>query len=202
VATAWGWHGLLAEWKGDFALAHQRVAHARELEPVSLIVRTWDVQVLLNERRLADAEAATQRIIEMDSTFALNWASRADALIALGRYAEAVAIMERRVAMLPPTPATETHGILAYAYARAGNAVKAREMLDRMRSANGGRLPAMGIVAATTDLLGDREGAVALLAEAIAKHDTWVEQFSRSDRYDRLRQDPRAAAMLTKVGSW
>ncbi|HVT38269.1 MAG TPA: protein kinase [Gemmatimonadaceae bacterium] len=202
VATAWGWHGLLAYWKGDFALAHRRVARARELEPVSLIVRTWDVQILLNERRFAEAEAATQRIIEMDSTFAVNWSSRADALIGLGQYAEAVGIMERRVAMLPPTPATETHGILAYAYARAGNAAKAREMLDRMRSANGGKLPPMGVVAATTDLLGDRDAAVSQLADAIAKHDPWVDVFSRSERYDRLRQDPRAAAMLTKVGSW
>lgn len=123
-------------------------------------------------------------------------------MIGLGRYPEAVAIMERRAALLPPSPATETHGLLAYAYARAGEVAKAREVLDRMRSANSGRLPAMGIVAATTDLLGDREQAVKLLGDAIAQHDPWVYILLRTERYDRLRQDPRAAAMLDKVGSW
>jgi len=202
VATAWGWHGLLAAWKGEFKLAHSRVARARELEPVTLIVRTWDVQILLDERRFAEADTATQRIIEMDSTFELNWSSRADALIGLGRSAEAVAILERRVALLAPAPATDTHGLLAYAYARAGNVAKAREMLGKIKSANGGALPPLGIVAATTDLLGDREAAVVLLAAAIAHHDTWVNILAGSERYDRLRQDPRAAAMLAKLGSW
>ena len=202
VATTWGWHGLLAMQKGEFALAHQRVARARDLEPVSLIVRTFDAQILLNEHRYADAEAATQHIITMDSTFALNWSTRANSLIALGRYPEAVSIMEHAVAMLPSSPATETHGILAYAYARAGNAAKAREVLDRMRSANGGRVPAMGIVAATIDLVGDHQEAVALLGDAIAKHDPWLKLVLRTDRFDRLRKDPRAAAMLDKEGSW
>ena len=202
VAITWGWHAILAMSKGDFAVAHRRVTRARELEPVSLVIRTFDVQLLLNEHRYADADTASQRIIGLDSTFALNWAARADAMIGLGRYPEAVAIMERRAALLPPAPATETHGLLAYAYARAGNAAKARESLDRMRSANGGRLPAMGIVAATTDVLGDREQAVKLLGDAIAQHDPWVYILSRTERYDRLRKDPRAAAMLDKVGSW
>jgi pentatricopeptide repeat protein len=97
--------------------------------------------------------------------------------------------------------ATE-HGLLAYAYARAGNSAKARDVLDRMRSANGGRLPAMAIVAATMELLGDREGAVALLADAIAKHDPWIFILLRAERFDRLRRDPKAAAMLEKLGSW
>jgi TolB-like protein/Flp pilus assembly protein TadD len=202
VATSWGWHALVALTKGDYKLAHQRAARARELEPVSLIVRTWDVQVLLAERRFTDAEAATQQIVEMDSTFALNWSSRTDALIGLGRHAEAIGIMERQVASLPPTPATEAHGLLAYAYARGGDAAKARATLDRMQSVNGGRMPAMGIVAATLDQLGDREAAVALLADAISKHDPWIPIFLHTERYDRLRKDPRAAAMLTKVGSW
>jgi serine/threonine-protein kinase len=202
VATAWGWHGLLAGTKGDFTLAHQRVAKARELEPVSMIIRVFEVQILQSERRLAEAEAATQRIVELDSTFALNWDSRAQVLIGLGRYAEAVAIMERRVALLPPAPATETHGILAYAYARAGDLARAREALARMRAANGGTLPPTGVVAATTEILGDRETAVALLADAIAKHDGWIDRYVRSERFDRLRKDPRAAAMLERVGSW
>jgi hypothetical protein len=40
---------------------------------------------------------------------------------------------------------------------------------------------------------------VALLAEAIARHDSWLMTFSRSPRYDKLRKDLRVAAMLTRL---
>ena len=202
VATAWGWHGLLALWKGDFKLAHQRVARARDLEPVSLIVRIFEAQILQAERRNAEALAASQQITDMDSTFALNWTTRSNVLTALGRYPEAIAIMERQAALLPVSPPSETHGTLAYVYARAGNTVKARQVLERMKAANGGQLPSMGSVAATLDQLGDREAGVATLAAALAKHDPWINNLQRTDRFDHLRTDPRAAAMLTKLGSW
>ena len=47
--------------------------------------------------------------------------------------------------------------------------------------------------------LGDHEAAVSLLAEAIARRDSWLVTFSRSPRYDQLRKDPRAAAMLARL---
>jgi hypothetical protein len=68
-----------------------------------------------------------------------------------------------------------------------------------MRARSGGRVPATGADAAALEELGDHEAAVALLAEAIARHDSWLVTFSRSPRYDKLRKDPRAAAMLAKL---
>ncbi len=202
LATAWGWWGLLASEKKDFASAHQRIAKAIELEPVSLIARVWESQVLLAERRDADGEAHTRRTVELDSTYALNWDTRANALIALGRASDAVAIMERRVALLPPAPATETHGILAYAYARAGNVAKARALLEQMRAGSGGRMPTLGVVAATLWELGDHEQAVKLLAESIEGHDGWTYIYGLSERFDRMRKDPRAVALLEKIAAW
>jgi 2-C-methyl-D-erythritol 4-phosphate cytidylyltransferase len=38
--------------------------------------------------------------------------------------------------------------------------------------------------------------AVGLLEQAIARRDVWVVQFPQLARYDRLRKNPRAAAML------
>ena len=89
--------------------------------------------------------------------------------------------------------------MLAYAYALAGQARQARAMLDTMRVRAGGRLPATGATAAALEELGDHEAAVALLGAAITRHDVWLVQFPRSLRYDKLRKDPRAAAMLAKL---
>ena len=54
-------------------------------------------------------------------------------------------------------------------------------------------------MAAAREELGDHEAAVALLGEAIARHDVWVVQFPQSGRFDKLRRDPRAAAMLARL---
>jgi serine/threonine-protein kinase len=199
VATSWGWYGLLANRLGDFPAAHSRVARARALEPASLIARLWEVQVLEGERRLAAADSAAGVAMALDSTFMLAWDERANALLGMGRAAPAVALLERRVSLLPAGRPEEPHGILAYAYARAGRASEARALLDTMRVRSGGRLPPSGTAAAALEELGDHETAVALLTEAIARHDSWLVNFSRTARFDRLRKDPHVAVMLSKL---
>jgi tetratricopeptide (TPR) repeat protein len=135
----------------------------------------------------------------LDSTFMLAWAWKANALLGMGRIEQAIALLERQVATVPAGRPEREQGLLAYAYARGGRAEEARAQLDAIRSESGGRLPATGVNAAVLEELGDHEAAVALLAEAITRHDVWVVQFPRSTRYDRLRKDPRAAALLARL---
>ena len=201
LATTWGWYGLLAGRLGDYKDAHERVARARALEPASLIARLWEAQILLPERRLAEADSVASTAIAMDSTFMLAWQGRENALLEMGQVARGVAMLERHVALLGPGRPQEAHGMLAYGYALAGRVRDARALLDTMRARSGGRLPATGANAAALEVLGDHEAAVALLAEADARHDVWLSQFPRQKRYDRLRKDPRAAAILDRVGA-
>jgi 2-C-methyl-D-erythritol 4-phosphate cytidylyltransferase len=70
-----------------------------------------------------------------------------------------------------------------------------------MRAQSGGQIPATGANAAALEELGDHEAAVALLGHAIARHDVWLVQFPQAPRYDRLRKDPRVAAMLARLGT-
>jgi serine/threonine-protein kinase len=193
VASTWGWYGLLANRLGDYAAAHDRVARGLALEPASLIARIWEAQILHLERRFAAADSISGATMALDSTFMLAWTWRANALLAMGRTGEAVGLLERRVAATPRGRPEEPHGLLAYAYARAGRAAEARALLDS--------LPATGAAAAALEELGDHAAAVALLEQAIARHDVWVVQFPRMERYDKLRRDPRAAAMLDRLGS-
>jgi len=202
LVTAWGWYGLLASHIGDFAEAHRRIGRARELEPASLIARTWDAQTLISERRYGAADSLAASTIAMDSTFALIWTVKAEARLLQGHGPEAVAILERRVAELPPHRPTETHGLLTYAYARAGMADKARALLAAQRADAGGRLPATGVLACALEELGDHEAAIALLGEAVSKHDAWLLQYTKGERYDKLRKDPRGAAFLAKAEAW
>ena len=200
VATTWGWYGLLANRLGDYRAAHERIARALELEPASLIARVWEAQVLVPERRFAAADSMASAAIALDSTFMLAWEWRANALLGLGRAAEAVDLARAAGRDASGRPPAGGALLLAYAYAVGGRATEARATLDQIRARSGGRLPATGAVAAALEELGDHEAAIALLTEAIAQHDVWLVQFPRSPRYDRLRRDPRAAAMFDQLG--
>jgi len=201
LATTWGWYGLLAGRLGDFKAAHERVARARALEPASLIARLWESQILLPERRFAEADSVAGTAIAMDSTFLLAWQGRENALLEMGQPTKGVAMLERHVSQLPPGRPQEAHGMLAYGYALLGRVRDSRVLLDTMRSRLGGQLPPTGAVAATLELLGDHEGAVERLTAADARHDAWLVNFPRQQRYDRLRKDVRAAAILTRLGA-
>jgi tetratricopeptide (TPR) repeat protein len=201
LATAWGWYGLLANRLGDYGAAHERVRRAQQLEPASLVARAWEAQVLLLERRFAAGDSVTSVAIAMDSTFMLAWSWRALALLGMGKTTEAIALLEPRVAALSAGKPEEVHGDLAYAYARAGRANDARALLETMRARSGGHYPATGAVAATLDELGDREAAIALFGDAVARHDVWTVQFPTLFTYDRLRKDPRVAVVLDRLAA-
>jgi TolB-like protein/tetratricopeptide (TPR) repeat protein/tRNA A-37 threonylcarbamoyl transferase component Bud32 len=201
MATTWGWYGLLAGRLGEYQAAHERIARSRALEPASMIARIWDVQILVPEHRSAEADSLASSTIAMDSTFMLAWSWRANALLERGQAAQAVAVLERYVSMLPSDRPEEAHCLLAYAYAKAGRVGDARAMLDRIRAKSGGRFPAVGAIAAALEELGEHEAAVTLLGQAIARSDTWTVQFPHLARYNQLRKDPRAAVMLAKLGA-
>ena len=199
VATTWGWYGLLSGRLGRYREAEAQVRRGRELEPASMIAYIWEAQILYHQRRFAEAESVASETMAMDSTFMLAWTWKANALLQLGETARAVALLERQVALMPSGRAGESHALLAYAYAFSGRDREARETIDTIRARSGGRLPAIGARAAALEALGDHEAAVALLGRAIARHDTWVVQFPGSARFDRLRKDPRVAAMLDQL---
>jgi serine/threonine-protein kinase len=186
---------------GDFRAAHERIARARRLEPASLIARQWEAQVYLMERNFPAADSEASATMALDSTFMLAWQQRENVLLAMGKVAQAVALLERQVAALSGGRPEEANSMLAYAYARAGRAREARALLEAMRAQSGGQIPATGANSAALEELGDHEAAVALLGQAIARHDVWLVQFPMAPRYDRLRKDPRAAAMLARLGT-
>ncbi|HEV8357319.1 MAG TPA: protein kinase [Gemmatimonadales bacterium] len=201
LATTWGWYGLLAGRLGQYREGHERVARARQLEPASMIARAWEAQILMNERRFAESDSVSGTTVAMDSTFMLAWSWRENALLAMGKTAEALALLKRHVAQLPPGRPEEVHGTYAYALAMAGSTREARALLDTIRVRSGGQLPATGALAAALEELGDHEAAMELLGRAIERHDTWLVQFPQVARYDRLRKDPRAAATLARLGA-
>ena len=200
-ATAWGWYAVLEQRRGGFAVARRRAERGIELEPASLIARLQVAQILASARRFAQADSAANSVIALDSSFALAWRTRAEALVGLGRADEAIRVMESRVVGSAGLRRSDQEGTLAWILVRGGRTADARRVLERLRAAHGGRLPPVGSVASALAELGEMDEAVAVLRDAIAQHDPWL-FLSRSARYDRLRADPRAAALLAPLEIW
>jgi eukaryotic-like serine/threonine-protein kinase len=199
VATLWGWHALNLIHMGRFDEARNRTARALAAEPASLIAHTWAAQLLMTERRYREADSATRSILAMDSTYALALDARGEVLSYLGKHDEAIAMLTRNLAQLPADQPNQTEGILAYVLARAGRAAESRAAMTHLRRVNGGELPAMAVLAATLEVLGDHAGAVDMIARAVRQPDNWLQMYNRAERYDVLRRDPRADAIMKSI---
>jgi Tfp pilus assembly protein PilF len=200
-ATNWGWSGINAVRRGDFEEALRRTRRAAALEPASLISRMQVGQVLNIARRYREADSVSLSVLALDSSFGIAWVQLAEALAGQGRLDEAIEIMEKRASRLEGVRPSEIGSVHAWMLAVAGRSADARAVLDRLRVRFGGRLPPVAAAAAALEELGDHEAAVALMTEAVAQHDPWL-WYSRKSRYDKLRKDPRVAALLAPLESW
>jgi serine/threonine-protein kinase len=201
LAPNWGWSGILEVRRGDFADARRRIGRAIELEPASLISRVQIAQAMIIARNYAAADSAARSVIALDSSFGMAWLQRAEAIAGQGRLDEAIDMMERRAVGLSGVRPTEVDGVYAWMLASRGRTADARAVLDRLRAASGGRLPPVAVVAAALEMLGDHEAAVTLLGDAVRRHDPWL-WYSRKERYDPMRADPRVAALLAPLEAW
>ena len=165
-----------------------------------MIARVWEAQISA-ERRFAAADSlASVTIAHGFDVHAGLGSWRANALLGMGQAAEAVALLEPRVGGALGREArrgARRAGVRVRARRPTG---EARALLENMRARSGGRLPATGAVAATLEELGDHEAAVAIFGEADRAARRLGGAVPLAVSYDRLRKDPRVAALLDRLG--
>lgn len=55
------------------------------------------------------------------------------------------------------------------------------------------------VVAAALEQLGDHADALAMIERAVKQPDSWLNMYNRAERYDALRRDPRADAIMASI---
>ena len=170
---------------------------AVDLEPFSPLNNTRLVGFLFYGGRYAEALEQGRKTFERDSTFSTLRQELARIYVALGRCAEALAVLEsssdQHVAALG--------GVRGYTYAKCGRRAQALAELERLRAqTRAGRHVSHYVFAVIYAGLGDTDQAIAELERAYIEH-TWAMYMIRVEpAFVQLHSDPRFVALVRKVG--
>jgi TolB-like protein len=193
-------HWALAMLLGSMMEDHRRAAAearlARELDPLSIIIRSQSGWLLYWARQFGDAMAHARATLEMDgnnvqASYVLGYAATVS-----GRFQEAIAAF-RGPADRYGDPFSL--GGLAMAYGFAGESENAHAAIRRMEAvAEAQHVPAMCFAWAHLGF-GNHERTIDWLEKSYAEHDVQV-LFSRVTAvFDCLRNHPRYRALICKL---
>jgi eukaryotic-like serine/threonine-protein kinase len=197
VAHQWYAMHLLAPRK-RFAEARAQVARARELDPVSPSIAASAGILRLYEGDPEQAVHELEFVIARHPSFGLAHLFEGRALTELGRHGDAIQALER--ATLLSDRSVESRSALACALARAGDDVRARELLDELYTAADTQYVSRVSLAEAHVALGDAPRALEQLERAFADRATSLVLLSVRPSVAPLRTAPRFVALLTAMG--
>jgi TolB-like protein/Tfp pilus assembly protein PilF len=196
-AGAYAGYALWLSCEGRTDEAVTWIRRARELDPVAVTGASvsW---ILFQAHRYDEAvrEARGALALQPDSAFSLL--TLGFALNANHQPAEAIAVLERALALSKGSPAVA--GVLIRAYALAGRRSDALRLLaDLERRKSAGYVPSAAFVNAYLGL-GDNEQAFAALEQAVQEKSNILQFVKTHPYFDPIRSDPRFRSLVHRVG--
>ena len=195
-ATAHHWYAEHLMWRGRFDEALRESEHARQLDPLSLIIASDNGAILFFSRQYDEAIQKWQFVLEMDPCFSRAHLIRG-AYVEKGMFAEALADTEK----MRPLAVDSTYlSWRTYICGRSGQKVQAHQALEQLlQSSRGGSVDPL-IVARGYIGVGEKEKALVLIERAYAQHSNELTSLKVSPMYDTLRGDRRFGDVLRRVG--
>lgn len=193
-ATGHQWYGEFLAYMGRFDEAIAEITHARELDPLSLIINTDVAKVYCMARRYDESIAQFQATLRLDQDFAEAHALMGLVLSKQGRHDEAVAHLRKIRNIEGNAPYLSW---LGYAYGRAGRTEEARQIIDRLDELSGQTYVSPLWMAIIWTGFGDNSEAFRALERILIEH-TYCGAVSLKVNpiFDDLRSDPRFSEFL------
>lgn len=191
-ATAHQWRAWLLSYRGRPAAALHAIDAALRLDPLALIINENKAEHLLRVQRYDDAIAQLRHTLELDSTFAPAIGSLAAAYSLNGDHAHALLAAERATQL--ETQTRYDRGLSAYAFARAGQADRARAILTQMQEDKMWAFMAPGLLA-----LGEPERALDVLGKAHQEGDSSLPEVVTGPYITPLQTHARFKALRRKL---
>ena len=184
--------------RAQFDEALRQELHARELEPLSLVINTHLGWICYHARRFDEAIGYYRQARELDADFVPAHFYQGLTLVQQGKSDEAIAEL-RRALELSGRGAMILGG-LGYALARAGARDEALALLAELHQSAERKYIAPFYPAMIHLGLGHTDETFAWLDKSCDERFCWLVWLRTEPMYDRLRDDPRFAALLQRVG--
>ena len=170
---------------------------AAGLDPLSTRYASELGLAYLNARRLGDAAEQFRRAEKGEGDEArVARAYGARCLVLQGKASEGVAALRGSAGSSPTLYEQEE---LAYALARAGRSMEARQVLGRLREAAERGIASPVAIAAAELATGEKESAFATLTRACAKGDPRLVWLGVDQRFDSVRSAPEFRALMERM---
>ncbi len=181
---------------GQHEQAIAEINRARELDPLSLPLNTTVAYRFYYARRYEQALTRLQQTLELDPNYPSAQISLGNIYLAQSRLAEAIAAYEKAIKL--GTDTTSVQISLGAAYAQVGERERAQAILRQLQTSRIYVSP--GELATLYAALGEREQALASLERAYVAHDPQLQFLGIDPTLDSLRNEPRFADLLRRVG--
>jgi TolB-like protein/DNA-binding winged helix-turn-helix (wHTH) protein/Flp pilus assembly protein TadD len=196
-ATPHHWYSAGLAVRGRFEECFRENAIARQLDPLSLVIRSAEGEYPYLARRYDEAIGKLDRTLEVDPNVAPAHFARGLSYEQKGKWREALADLET-AKRLDDTP--HYAAMLGEAYALSGDKSRARQILRELQ-ARAKREDVSALYPAIIYAgLGEKDAAFAGLEGAFEERATYLLGLKTAAIYDPLRSDPRFDVLLKRMG--
>jgi tetratricopeptide (TPR) repeat protein len=186
----YAWDYLSTMGRHEEAIAEMR--RAMELEPLSVQQGANFAAVLMYARQFDAALEQAKKTYELDPNHggAQHWLCHT--LNMKGMYSETLSIAEKNPSIFQADA--------SYAYAKSGQRQKAEEVIAEWKQIEKTRYVSNYWIAVSYAALGERDAAFAELEKAYQAHDPFLARLKVDPFLDPLRDDPRFADLVKRLG--
>ena len=198
-ATAHQWYAMnCLVPRGRFDAARSELDRASALDPLSLAVNTSVGLLHFYSRQLESAAAKLKETLELNRDFGTAYYFLGHVDIAMGRYDEAVRVLEHAVTLQEGS--AETTAALATAHALAYERPQAEALLAKLELRAAEAYVSPALLAQVQIGLGNLPAALDRLEEAAERHAADMVWLKIHPIYDFIRGHPRFRALLARIG--
>jgi tetratricopeptide (TPR) repeat protein len=186
---------LLPLFRGELKEGLGLVLEAEKLDPLSPIISYVATAAYLADKRVDEAIIAGQRTQQLDPHYFYLDSNLAAAYREKGNFAEAIALY----AKAQEEQRFPSSG-LAITYARMGQQIEARKILDQLLQERQTRYVSAQTIAAVYVAFGEKEEAFRWLERAAAEHCGTLQWIAFLPEFGALRSDARFPQFLRRIG--
>jgi eukaryotic-like serine/threonine-protein kinase len=192
------WYSNLLAAQGRFDEALDEIKRAQEINPLSLMDRSIAGWTYYHARQYLLAEHELKASLEIDRNFSNGHLLLGFVYERLGRHEESINSFNRAIELMSGSIVPLSS--MGFTLAVSGRRDEARAILEHLKKLNEERYVSPYLVAWIHTALGDRDAAFKSLERAIELRDEWLIWLGTDPWFDNLRDDPRFAQLLGRVG--